>query len=717
MKPLIVVEGMQGVGDSLHQRAVLRVLGPGKVLLRTPYRAMYHDLIAQGLQVQHKPFLYGELDPGETSAASKSRAGIVMGYQADKIARHGSILAAQFAAAGLKMPPQPDFSLPVPQAWCDKARELLAGRNPGGKPLMVYRPAVANTVWSNKNRPPDIDAYATLYQAIRRRRFFTVSVARLVPGKEWIIGPEQEADIKFHGGELDFETLAGLFAEAQMAFTCAGFAPVLAQAVGTPVIVVYGGNESSKTTQRTGFHLAPTLPIEPDRPCDCHDRRHGCDKTISLPPALVRMETFIAEHVGAMPKVLLFATTYIDRPGRARLLDHWLNIADRLNSDCDVLLVDTPADRFRGTLRPAGFTPHVAGDHVLRMFHSFAGNVGHLGVGSGKDGWGRAFCFGLQAAIDGGYDYVVHIEGDSLFRRPVMPIVRQMQADNVDAASILSVPGLPPAIEVETGLMFFRVGYLRDSGFIARYDWPSRQRFPSPETVIHQILGDRLKLMPWQGRRGYRPVYEPGEVRKLDWITHAHDPAMYDEFVGSIAVADQVKLNLGCGTHRLPGWRNHDKDMDITRPLPVAGNSVDFILAEHVVEHVGYYQAVDFLRECHRVLKPGGVLRVAIPSVVQIMRLATPEYCQFTTKFQPIGATVRGAMHNILYGHGHKAPWTAELVEATLFFAGFEPPFADCAPGVSRWPELQGVDGHGKAIGDEWNAIETVVMEAQKNGS
>jgi hypothetical protein len=227
-----------------------------------------------------------------------------------------------------------------------------------------------------------------------------------------------------------------------------------------------------------------------------------------------------------MLKVLLFATTFIDRPERVKLLAHWLTLAGHLNSDCDMLLVDTTA--------PADGAWVIPSRRMLYRLHRFPDNIGHLGVKNGRDGWGRAFCHGLQAAIDGRYDYAVHIEGDSLFRHPVMPIVRQMDADNVDAASILSVPGLPPAVEVETGLMFFRVGYLRESNFIARYDWPSRQRFPSPETVIHDILGDHLKLMPWKGRRGYRPLYAPGEVRKLDWITHAHDPAMYDEFVGSI---------------------------------------------------------------------------------------------------------------------------------------------------------------------------------------
>jgi len=37
------------------------------------------------------------------------------------------------------------------------------------------------------------------------------------------------------------------------------------------------------------------------------------------------------------------------------------------------------------------------------------------------------------------------------------------------------------------------------------------------------------------------------------------------------------KLNLGCGGNILDGWENHDMDLDITKPLPYDGNSIDFI--------------------------------------------------------------------------------------------------------------------------------------------
>lgn len=174
-----------------------------------------------------------------------------------------------------------------------------------------------------------------------------------------------------------------------------------------------------------------------------------------------------------------------------------------------------------------------------------------------------------------------------------------------------------------------------------------------------------------------------------------------------------LKLNLGCGTNKLEGWDNRDADVDITKPLPWKDSTADFVFAEHVVEHVYYEQALGFFRECHRVLKPGGVVRIAVPSVEQVMQLATGEYCEFTKKWVQHEHPKRRAMTNILFMHGHKAPWTKGLLVTSLYYVGFDEPVPQW-PGGSSYKELLGVEGHGKVIGEKFNGIETVVVEAKK---
>ncbi len=88
-------------------------------------------------------------------------------------------------------------------------------------------------------------------------------------------------------------------------------------------------------------------------------------------------------------------------------------------------------------------------------------------------------------------------------------------------------------------------------------------------------------------------------------------------------------LNLGCGRRFHPEWTNldlHPADpaigkWDVCTPLPFADGSFDAVYHSHLLEHLQADRAVGFLRECRRVLTPGGILRVAIPDLEAIARL------------------------------------------------------------------------------------------------
>ena len=211
-------------------------------------------------------------------------------YNKPDIDRHGSILMSMFGEFGLK-PERPDFSLPIRQDWAEEAERLISEWKPE-KPICVLRQIVIRREWDGASRNPDEKAYRHLFMSIRER-FFVVSIADLDPTAEVIVGAELPSDVKFHKGELDFGVMAALFARASLVFSPAGFGPVLAQAVGTPVIAVYGGRESYRTTEAAGAHLAPTLGIDPINPCDCHSHRHNCDKTIDVPLSVERVKAFV----------------------------------------------------------------------------------------------------------------------------------------------------------------------------------------------------------------------------------------------------------------------------------------------------------------------------------------------------------------------------------------------------------------------------------------
>jgi hypothetical protein len=286
---------MYGVGDNIHQRAVVKDVqrAGGEVVLETFYKSMYHDLTAEGLKLK----LIRGIEP-RIRERDQLRSDILIPndafrakitYDPLRIKKHGSILAAQYAAVGLKMPERPDFSLPVRPEWRKLAR--LAIGETHGKPVMVYRPIVLNNVWRAEARAPDPAIYSSLFRSIRER-YHVVSFANIGQAGEHVVGEQQDADVNYNRGELDFETLTGLFAEADISFTCPGFAPILSQAVGTRTVIVYGANECHRTTNVVGEHLAPTLAIELDKPCDHHAKNCSCSKHITLAPALARLETF-----------------------------------------------------------------------------------------------------------------------------------------------------------------------------------------------------------------------------------------------------------------------------------------------------------------------------------------------------------------------------------------------------------------------------------------
>ncbi len=172
-----------------------------------------------------------------------------------------------------------------------------------------------------------------------------------------------------------------------------------------------------------------------------------------------------------------------------------------------------------------------------------------------------------------------------------------------------------------------------------------------------------------------------------------------------------IKLNFGCGGNRLDGWANYDSEIDISKPLPFSNGAADFVLAEHVVEHIDYYAALGFFAECRRVLKPGGVVRIAVPSIENIWKKGNQAYFEFAARWAP-SADRRGAMHAMLFAHGHKAAWTASLLKVSLAYAGFDN-VVHRDPGLSDHAELRGVEGHGRVIGEAFNAIETIVCEGR----
>jgi len=86
-------------------------------------------------------------------------------------------------------------------------------------------------------------------------------------------------------------------------------------------------------------------------------------------------------------------------------------------------------------------------------------------------------------------------------------------------------------------------------------------------------------------------------------------------------VEQSLKLNIGSGETELPGFTNIDRrDGKEAYPLEYETDSVDEIRASHILEHFSFREAISVLEEWVRVLKPGGLIRIAVPDVDKCLK-------------------------------------------------------------------------------------------------
>lgn len=108
---------------------------------------------------------------------------------------------------------------------------------------------------------------------------------------------------------------------------------------------------------------------------------------------------------------------------------------------------------------------------------------------------------------------------------------------------------------------------------------------------------------------------------------------------GSLKGKKNLRLHLGCGDELKPGWINVDLSASDSRSpvncgneitfinydlriggLPLDDNSCDIIYSSHFFEHLEYAQGVALMRDCYRMLKPGGMFRVSLPTFKELFR-------------------------------------------------------------------------------------------------
>jgi len=140
-------------------------------------------------------------------------------------------------------------------------------------------------------------------------------------------------------------------------------------------------------------------------------------------------------------------------------------------------------------------------------------------------------------------------------------------------------------------------------------------------------------------------------------------------------------LHLGCGTKYLPGFLNVDANLfnkidvwvDVRNGLPFRANSADSIYSTHMFEHFYPDELKVLLRECLRVLKAGGGIRLVVPSLESaIAAYAQQRTDWFSDSFPRHFDSLGGRFSNFIFCDGqHRTAFDFSYLNEVLREAGF----------------------------------------------
>jgi predicted SAM-dependent methyltransferase len=158
------------------------------------------------------------------------------------------------------------------------------------------------------------------------------------------------------------------------------------------------------------------------------------------------------------------------------------------------------------------------------------------------------------------------------------------------------------------------------------------------------------------------------------------------------------RYNLGCGTaiyqnflnigywHHLQAGQIY-KDLNgtqntfmlnhnLTEGIPAHDGSLELVYHAHMLEHLTILEGISFIKECFRVLKVGGMMRVLVPDLELWSRAYLSNDQFFLTEYQKVldksvyvtpGAIFMGMLHN----HEHKMGYDFETLKWLLETNGF----------------------------------------------
>ncbi len=189
------------------------------------------------------------------------------------------------------------------------------------------------------------------------------------------------------------------------------------------------------------------------------------------------------------------------------------------------------------------------------------------------------------------------------------------------------------------------------------------------------------------------------------------------------------KLNIGSGHHVIDGWLSGDMEpprkdvlkLDATKKYPFDDQTFDYIYSQHMIEHVSYQQGQQMLRECFRILKDGGKIRIVTPDLLFVVSLYHNEkselqkaYMKWLTQFIEDAPICEDTfvINHCVRGWGHTFIYDEKVLRLALETAGFRE-VVKCNLNESEDPTLRNLENEQRAPSG-FVRLESLVLEAKK---
>ncbi|MEZ4958753.1 MAG: hypothetical protein R2830_02930 [Saprospiraceae bacterium] len=181
-----------------------------------------------------------------------------------------------------------------------------------------------------------------------------------------------------------------------------------------------------------------------------------------------------------------------------------------------------------------------------------------------------------------------------------------------------------------------------------------------------------------------------------------------------------LKINFGCGPLAHPGWVNVDYIKsentyyyDLRDKLPLKGGIASNIHCEHFMEHLTQEDAIQFMKECFRLLQPGGLFRIIVPDAEKYIKAYAKnddDYFSHLSKLgnaaHPFRTKIEIINQMFRMGGDHLFAWDFETMSLYLKEAGFSKVKRS---GFREIPANICIDGQ-----DEWRTHESLYVVAYK---